>query len=72
MANNGIDSVTFGVTNQTKAAKYLDDWGLKTVRSGKYGADCTCADGTEVSFRDHKSKSLAKANQTGSTICEVI
>ena len=72
MSINGIDAVTFGVTSQTKAAKFLDHWGLKKVRSGKYGADYICVDGTEVKFRDHKSKSLPKAIQAGSTVREVI
>ncbi len=68
----GIDAVTFGVTSRTTAAKFLDHWGLKRLKSGKYGANYICADGTEVNFRDHKSKTLPKAIQSGSTVREVI
>ena len=72
MSINGIDAVTFGVTSQTKATKFLDHWGLKKFKSGKYGADYVCVDGTEVNFRGHESKRLPKAIQTGSTVREVI
>ena len=72
MSINGIDAVTFGITNRTKSERFLDHWGLKKIRSGKFGANYICTDGTEVKFRGHKSKSLPKAIQAGSTVREVV
>jgi len=68
----GIDAVTFGVANQTKAKRFLDHWGLKKTNSGAYGANYICADGTEVNLRGLKNKSLPRAMHAGSTVREVI
>jgi len=72
MSITGIDAVTFGVTSKVKAARFLKHWGLKKTKSGTYGANYISADGTEVNFRDHKTRSLPKAIHAGSTIREVI
>lgn len=68
----GIDAITFGVTNQNKAMKFLSHWGLKKMSSGSYGANYTCADNTEVKLRHCKNKGLPQAIQAGATIREVI
>ncbi len=72
MSINGIDAVTFGVRNRTKATQFLDQWGLKKIKSGQYGADYICVDGTEVKFRDYKNKNLPGPIEGGSTVREVI
>ena len=68
----GVDAVTFGITNQNKAMKFLDHWGLKKMSSGSFGANFVCADGTEVKLRDYKNKQLPEAIQAGPTVREVI
>ncbi len=72
MSIKGIDAVTFGVTNRAKAMKFLDHWGLRKAKAGKYGADYRCADGTEVNVRAHNARQLPKPIQAGSTVREVI
>ena len=68
----GIDAITFGVTNQNKAMKFLSHWGLKKMSSGSFGANYTCADNTEVKLRHCKNKGLPQAIHSGSTVREVI
>ena len=61
-----------GVTNRAKAMKFLDHWGLRKSKSGKYGADYRCVDGTEVNVRAHNARQLPTPIQAGSTVREVI
>ena len=72
MSITGIDAVIFGVTNRAKATKFLDHWGLRKTKTGKFGADYFCADGTEVKLRAHDNQRLPAAIQAGSTVREVI
>ena len=68
----GIDAITFGVTNQSKATEFLDHWGLRRGSSGSFGANYICADNTEIKLRHYKNKGLPQAIQAGATIREVI
>ena len=54
----GIEAVTFGVKNIAKSKKFLTDWGLKVQKTGAYGADYACVDGSEVKIRAFDSRSL--------------
>ena len=67
----GIDAVTFGVKSLAKAKEFLSDWGLTIVKTGNFGADYACVDGSEVKIRAHDSRSLPPPIQAGSTVREV-
>ena len=67
----GIEAVTFGVKNIEKSKKFLTDWGLKVQKTGAYGADYACVDGSEVKIRAFDSRSLPSPIQAGSTVREV-
>ena len=67
----GIEAVTFGVKNIAKSKKFLIDWGLKVQKTGAYGADYACVDGSEVKIRAFDSRSLPSPIQAGSTVREV-
>ena len=72
MSITGIDAVTFGVRNVASARKFLDDWGLERVKSGKFGANYVCADGSGVDVRTIGNRRLPPPMHAGSTIREVI
>ena len=67
----GIEAVTFGVKNIAKSKKFLIDWGLKIQKTGAYGADYACVDGSEVKIRAFDSRRLPSPIQAGSTVREV-
>ena len=67
----GIEAVTFGVKNIAKSKKFLTDWGLKVQKTGAYGTDYACVDGSKVKIRAFNSRSLPSAIQAGSTVREV-
>ena len=67
----GIEAVTFGVKNIAKSKKFLTDWGLKVQKTGAYGTDYACVDGSEVKIRAFDSRSLPSPIQAGSTVREV-
>ena len=67
----GIEAVTFGVKNIAKSKKFLTDWGLKVQKTGAYGTDYACVDGSEVKIRAINSRSLPSPIQAGSTVREV-
>ena len=67
----GIEAVTFGVKNIEKSKKFLTDWGLKVQKTGAYGADYACVDGSEVKIRAFNNRSLPSPIQAGSTVREV-
>ena len=67
----GIEAVTFGVKNIAKSKKFLTDWGLKVLKTGAYGTDYACVDGSEVKIRAINSRSLPSPIQAGSTVREV-
>ena len=52
----GIEAVTFGVKNIAKSKKFLTDWGLKVQKTGAYGTDYACVDGSEVKIRAFNSR----------------
>ncbi len=68
----GIDAVTFGVRSLVGAGRFLDDWGLKRVKSGKFGGNYLCADGTGVNVRARDNRRLPPPIHGGSTVREVI
>ena len=67
----GIEAVTFGVKNIEKSKNFLTDWGLKVQKTGAYGTDYACVDGSEVKIRAFNSRSLPSPIQAGSTVREV-
>ena len=67
----GIEAVTFGVKNIAKSKKFLIDWGLKVQKTGAYGADYACVDGSEVKIRAFNNRNLPSPIQAGSTVREV-
>ena len=67
----GIEAVTFGVKNIAKSKSFLTDWGLKLQKSGSYGADYACVDGSEIKIRLNNNQSLPPPIQAGSTVREV-
>lgn len=71
-AITGIDAAVFGVADLRAASRFLDDFGLRRVRSGKSGADYLCVDCSEVSVRPADSPRLPRAIEPGSTLRELI
>ena len=67
----GIEAVTFGVQNIEKSKMFLTDWGLKVQKTGAYGADYACVDGSQVKIRAFDSRSLPSPIHAGSTVREV-
>ena len=67
----GIEAVTFGVKNIEKSKKFLTDWGLKVQKTGAYGTDYACVDGSEVKIRAFNNRNLPSPIQAGSTVREV-
>ena len=67
----GIEAVTFGVKNIAKSKKFLTDWGLKVQKTGAYGTDYACVDGSEVKIRAFNNRNLPSPIQAGSTVREV-
>ena len=67
----GIEAVTFGVTNIAKSKSFLTDWGLKLQKSGSYGTDYACVDGSEIKIRLNNNQNLPPPIQAGSTVREV-
>jgi catechol 2,3-dioxygenase-like lactoylglutathione lyase family enzyme len=72
IAITGIEAAVFGVVDLRAAARFLDDWGLRRVRSDKSGADYRCADRSEVSVRPADSPQLPSAIEPGSTLRELV
>ena len=68
----GIDAAVFGVADLRAATRFLDDWGLSRLRSGRSCADFACADRSEVSVRPIDSRELPKAIEPGSTLRELV
>ena len=68
----GIDAAVFGVLDLRKAARFLDDWGLRRARSGRSGADYRCVDRSEVIVRAADSRELPPAVEPGSTLREIV
>jgi catechol 2,3-dioxygenase-like lactoylglutathione lyase family enzyme len=71
-AITGIDAAVFGVVDLRAAKRFLDDWGMRGVRSGRFGADYRCVDRSEVSVRPADSQELPRAIEPGSTLRELI
>jgi catechol 2,3-dioxygenase-like lactoylglutathione lyase family enzyme len=71
-AISGIDAAVFGVVDLRAAKRFLDDWGMHRVRSGKFGADYLCVDQSEVSVRPADSPQLRRAIEPGSTLRELV
>lgn len=72
MTVTGVEVVTFGVEDVATARRFLDDWGLRRVRSGKFGANYQTVDGCEVRVRSIDDKNLPAAIEPGDTAREVI
>jgi catechol 2,3-dioxygenase-like lactoylglutathione lyase family enzyme len=72
IAITGIDAAVFGVVDLRAAKRFLDDWGLRRERSGRFGADYRCVDRSEVSVRPANSPQLPRAIEPGSTLRELI
>jgi catechol 2,3-dioxygenase-like lactoylglutathione lyase family enzyme len=68
----GIDAAVFGVLDLPAASLFLDDWGLRRLRSGKLGADFACVDRSEVLVRPFDSPELPPAIEPGSTLRELV
>ncbi|HET7766386.1 MAG TPA: VOC family protein [Burkholderiales bacterium] len=68
----GIDAAVFGVVDLRVAGRFLDDWGLGRLRSGRSGADFACADRSEVSVRPLDSPRLPPAVEAGPTLREIV
>src|SRR5262252_1814876 len=68
----GIDAAVFGVADLGAATRFLDDWGLRKVRSGGHGADYACVDRSEVLVRSADSGELPRAIEPGSTLRELV
>jgi len=68
----GIDAAVFGVADLRAATRFLDDWGLSRLRSGRWGADFACVDRSEVLVRPIDSRELPKAVEPGSTLRELV
>ena len=72
IAITGIDAAVFGVADLRAANRFLDDWGLRRARSGRFGADYRCVDRSEVSVRRADSPQLPHAIEPGSTLRELV
>jgi catechol 2,3-dioxygenase-like lactoylglutathione lyase family enzyme len=68
----GIDAAVFGVADLRAATRFLDDWGLSRLRSGRLGADFACVDHSEVLVRAVGSAELPPAIESGSTLRELV
>ena len=68
MTITGIDAVTYGVANLTKATTFFADWGLERRSRGATKAVFATADGSEVVVRPRSAKALPKAIERKSTI----
>ena len=68
MTITGIDAVTYGITNLTKATTFFADWGLERRSRGATKAVFATADGSEVVVRPRSAKALPKAIERKSTI----
>jgi catechol 2,3-dioxygenase-like lactoylglutathione lyase family enzyme len=68
----GIDAAVFGVDDLRAATRFLDDFGLRRTRSGRFGADYRCVDRSEVAVRAADSPGLPRAIEPGSTLRELV
>ena len=64
----GIDAVTYGVANLSKAAGFFSDWGLERKSRSASKAVFATADGSEVVVQPRTAKNLPKAIERKSTI----
>jgi catechol 2,3-dioxygenase-like lactoylglutathione lyase family enzyme len=68
----GIDAAVFGVRDLRTAGRFLDDWGLSRLRSGRSGGDFVCVDRSEILVRPLDSPQLPPAIEPGSTLRELV
>ena len=72
MTITGIDAVTYGTANLSKAAAFFADWGLERKSRRATKAVFTTADGSEIVVQPRAAKSLPKAIERKSTIRALI
>ena len=68
----GIDAAVFGVADLDAATRFLDDWGLRKIRSAGFGADYACVDRSQVLVRRAESPELPQPIEPGSTLRELV
>jgi catechol 2,3-dioxygenase-like lactoylglutathione lyase family enzyme len=71
MGLTGIESVTYGVADMSKATRFYVDFGLRKVRSGKSGTVLETQDGAQVVLRPRAAPELPPAIERGSTLREM-
>ena len=68
----GIDTVVYTASDLARARRFLDDWGLRRVRTGKTGTVYATAVGSQIVVRPHDAKGLPPAPGPGVNFREVI
>jgi catechol 2,3-dioxygenase-like lactoylglutathione lyase family enzyme len=68
----GIDAAVFGAVDVRAAERFLNDWGLRRVRSGSPVARFACVDRSEVIVHEAASPQLPPAIEEGSTLRELV
>ncbi|MEO7404119.1 MAG: VOC family protein, partial [Burkholderiales bacterium] len=72
MPVNGIDSITYGVTDLTATRKFFIDWGLTLAHETADALDFSTLNGCMVHVRRADDASLPPAMESGSTLREVV
>ena len=72
MSIQGIDEVTYGVTDLALCTRYFQEWGLRTVSEDAEEVALACLNGCRVRLVDAGNPDLAPAIESGSTLREVV
>jgi catechol 2,3-dioxygenase-like lactoylglutathione lyase family enzyme len=72
MAINGVETVTFGVSEAGTLIRFFEDFGLGKPRTAKYGADFATPEGAHVQVRTHDDPILPPQFLPGDGPREVI
>src|SRR4029079_7494899 len=72
MAINGVETVTFGVSEAGTLTQFFEDFGLGKPRAAKYGADFATPEGSNVQVRTHDDPALPPQFLPGDGPREVI
>jgi len=67
----GIESVTYGVEDLTRAGKFFADFGLSALERGTHGATFGTPEGTTVALRAADDLSLPAAMEPGPAVREI-
>jgi len=68
----GIESVTYGVADVSRGARFFEDFGLRPLERGAHGSTFGTPENTTIALRDEADPTLAAPVEPGPTVREIV